>query len=213
MIIFAVELSTVRASVAICEGSRVRAETSWLEPQARHQRLFEETPDLLARAGLDWPRIDLFAVGRGPGAFSGIRIGLMAAQMFAAPLAKKVVAVSSGEALALEIAGRGDAEAPGNVVVCGDARRGMFWYGIRGDRFGGWKLCTTGEFAGVLPADPIIATPHWQQTAPLRAVTPGHRWLEGDQYPTAHAVARLATLASEGGTAQALEPIYLHPPV
>ena len=204
MLIFSIELSTIRASVAICDDDRVVAETSWTEARAWHQRLFDETPKLLKQAGLDWPQIDLFAVGRGPGAFSGIRIGLMAAQMFAAPLAKKVIAVSSGEALAAEMGKK-------PIVVCGDARRGMFWYGVFGDAFDGWKLCTSETFSALIPSDAVIATPHWQQTSALRdATTTSHRWIEGDQFPTAQAIARLARAKQ---ISEPLEPIYLHPPV
>lgn len=202
MKIFSIELSTVRASVGIYDGERVLAEASWMEPMARHQRLFDEVPGLLERAGLGWDKIDLFAVGRGPGAFSGIRIGLMAAQMYAAPLGKKVVAVSSGEALASSFAKP--------VVVCGDARRGMFWYGVFTESFSGWLLSDAAAFAGKIPAYALVVTPHWMQTEPLRSANPALRWQEGDQFPTAHAVARLS-LAKE--SSEPLEPIYLHPPV
>ncbi len=205
MIVFAIELSTVRASVAICDDDCVLAEASWIEPRARHQRIFAETPRLLKDAGLDWPQIDLFAVGRGPGAFSGIRIGLMAAQMFAMPLNKPVIAVSSGEALASEI----DAD---KVAICGDARRGMFWFAVCEDRaMGAWKLCNEEDFASKIPSAAIVATPHWNQIVALRDATKdSHRWLEGDQFPTAHAVARLARAIK---ISEPLEPIYLHPPV
>lgn len=209
MMLFAIELSTVRANVAICDDDRVLAETAWTEPQARHQRLFDETPGLLQRAGLDWPQIDLFVAGRGPGAFSGIRIGLMAAQMFAKPGGRPVMAVSSGVALAEEIRQREDAERR-DIVVCGDARRGMFWYGVFGADFGGWRLCKADAFGLHVPAGALVVTPHWQQTAPLRAAAPSLCWVEGDQYPTAHAIARLARRMNASEPA---EPIYLHPPV
>lgn len=210
MIIFSIELSTICASIAICDDDRVLAEESWIEPQARHQRLFEVTPQLLKRAGVDWPKIDLFAVGRGPGAFSGIRIGLMASQMFAMPGGKKTIAVSSGDALALQIEG-------GNVVICGDARRGTFWYGIRrGDTPCEWKFCKAEEWAGVISTlgpDKTItaATSQWDRLELLRKNSPANvHWIEGDQYPTARSVAKLALARTESET---LEPIYLHPPV
>lgn len=206
MLVLAIELSTVRASVALCRDEAILAETSWIEPMARHQQLFEAVPELLKQSGLDWPAIDLFAVGRGPGAFSGIRIGLMAAQMYAVPLNKPVVAISSGTALATELLAKHNKP----VVICGDARRGMFWYGVFVPDFSGWKLATTENFAGLVPADSVIATPHGTQTTALRAATPALHWLEGDHFPTAYTLARLALAAT---TSEPLEPIYLHPPV
>lgn len=207
MIVLALELSTVRASIAIHNDEAPLATASWEEPQARHQRVFEETPRLLAEAGVDWPQIDLFAVGRGPGAFSGIRIGLMAAQMYAIPLGRRVVAVSSGEALAAEVG-------QDRVLVCGDARRGMFWYGLRANgRLECWRICRVDEWAAVCQqaAVALIVTSQWERVAPLRAATPeGLHWEAADRYPTAAGVARLA-LAGEAS--EPLVPIYLHPPV
>ena len=210
MIIFSIELSTICASAAICDGDRVLAEESWIEPQARHQRLFDVTPQLLKQAGLDWAQIDLFAVGRGPGAFSGIRIGLMASQMFAMPGGKKTIAVSSGDALASQIDGE-------NVVICGDARRGTFWYGVRkGDAPCEWKFCKAEEWSNVIAslgtdARVTVATSQWDRVEVLRKNSPANvRWIEGDQYPTARSVAKLALARTESET---LEPIYLHPAV
>ena len=129
----------------------------------------------------------------------------MAAQMFAKPLNRPVAAVSSGEALAVELGGE-------NVVVCGDARRGMFWFGVREHgAMSAWKLCTAEIFASQTKPGAVIVTPHWNQTAALRAADDGARgWLEGDRHPTARGIARLALNRVAVGP---LEPIYLHPPV
>ena len=91
------------------------------------------------------------------------------------------------------------------------ARRGMFWYGVFGDAFGGWKLYASENFSAIIPSDAVVATPHWQQTSALRDATKSsHRWIEGDQFPTAHAIAHLARAKQ---TSEPLEPIYLPQPV
>ena len=215
MKMIAIELSTVRASVAVMDEDAVMDETSWFEPQARHQRLFDEMPGLLRRAGVSWTDIDLYAVGRGPGAFSGLRIGLMAAQSFALPLGRPVMAVSSGEALARQLSSTPIA-AGRPVVICGDARRNMFWSG-RFDTtgFSGWQLFRADDWAASLPIHALVASPHWEKTAPLRGATPeGCEWLPGDQFPDAVQTGRMALARLRSGSpSDPLEPIYLHPPV
>lgn len=207
MIVLALELSTVRASVALCDGDRVLAEDAWTEDQARHQHVFESVPALLRQASLDWKDIDLYAAGRGPGAFSGIRIALMAAQMFALPLKRPVVAVSSGAALAA-------AFADGPTLVCGDARRGTFWYGLFGaGEFTGWRYTKPEDWPAVVPAGARIVTSQWERLAALRTQPVAGTWIEGDRSPAATLVARLAVAAHLAGRTEPAEPIYLHPPV
>ena len=207
MIALALELSTVQASIALSDGGRVLAAAAWTEPQARHQQVFEAVPALLRQAGLTWADLGLFAAGRGPGAFSGIRIALMAAQMFALPLKRPVVALSSGEALAEDFAG-----AP--TLVCGDARRGTFWYGLfHAGAFTGWRFTKPEDWPEVVPAHARIVTSQWERCAPLRALTTAGTWLEGDRFPSAGTLARLAVDAHQAGRSEPAEPVYLHPPV
>jgi tRNA threonylcarbamoyladenosine biosynthesis protein TsaB len=207
MIILALELSTVRASVALCDDDRVLAEDAWIEEQARHQHVFESVPALLRKVSLGWEDLGLYAAGRGPGAFSGIRIALMAAQMFALPLKRPVVAVSSGEALAAEFA-------DGPTLVCGDARRGTFWYGLFGaGEFSGWRYTKPEAWPDVVPAGARIVTSQWDRLAALRSQPVGGTWIEGDRHPSATAVARLALASHRAGRTEPAEPIYLHPPV
>lgn len=207
MITLALELSTVRASIALCDGDRVLAEDNWTEVQARHQQVFEAVPALLRSASLRWDDVELFAAGRGPGAFSGIRIALMAAQMFALPLKRPVVAISSGAALAVEWE-------VGPTLVCGDARRGTFWYGLFGaGEFSGWRYTNPEAWPDVVPTGARIVTSQWDRLASLRSQTVAGTWLEGDRYPSATSVARLAVSAHRAGRSEPAEPIYLHPPV
>lgn len=82
-------------------------------------RLLALADELLARAGLDWSRLDRIAVGIGPGTFTGLRIGVATARGLAQSLGVRLVGVSSLHALAHGAAAR----AP-RVLAAIDARRG-----------------------------------------------------------------------------------------
>jgi len=129
MKIFSIELSSRFGSIALLENGVVTAEKSWEENFKNRQQLFDAMSELES----DWTSVDLFAVGRGPGAFSGMRIGFTVINALAAPEKKHVYALNSGAALA-SICG---AE---KTVIVGDARRNKVWAGI----FNGHEL--EGEF-------------------------------------------------------------------
>ena len=114
MRLLAVETSTRRLSVALWIDGDCREQvvdsmsggSEWLLPAIRA---------LLAEAGLQLADLDGLAFGRGPGAFTGLRLGVAAIQGLACGLDLPVTGVCSLEALA-----RASGEA--RVVACLDAR-------------------------------------------------------------------------------------------
>ncbi|HMO04452.1 MAG TPA: tRNA (adenosine(37)-N6)-threonylcarbamoyltransferase complex dimerization subunit type 1 TsaB [Kiritimatiellia bacterium] len=200
----ALDCSTPQASMALFEDDRLVAETGWFEERSRHERLFDAGAELMHEAGWRWEELELFAVGRGPGAYSGLRVSLLAAQAWAAPGRRPVVAVSSMEASA-----RVWLEATGSpsLWVVGDARRATWWYGevIRGQTGTPvpWRVAPCTEIERIIPANVPVATPH-----PVVVTT----------WPTAHvmipdapAIARLArTRLHSSVPPEPLLPLYLH---
>jgi tRNA threonylcarbamoyladenosine biosynthesis protein TsaB len=85
------------------------------ERHSRAQTLLEDVDALLRQGGAHPRDLDVLAVGIGPGSFTGLRIGLAAAQGLALSLDLQGAGVSTLAALA--------AGAPGAVPVI-DARRG-----------------------------------------------------------------------------------------
>ena len=162
----AFEFSTRRASLALFDGSRLIDEESWDEPQARHLHWHLALQRLLKRTGLELAGIGAFAVGRGPGAFSGIRIAVTAAQVLALPENKAVYAASSGEALAARMFVE---HAVSSVAVVGDARRGAFWFGVfdrEGDfarARGAWTLTPSAQIGERLRGVELVVTPEWER--------------------------------------------------
>jgi tRNA threonylcarbamoyladenosine biosynthesis protein TsaB len=76
---------------------------------------------LLERRGLSLAQVDAFAVDVGPGAFTGLKIGVMLAKSWAHALGKPLIAVSAFEACAAQM----PTGAPTLVALACTARRAL----------------------------------------------------------------------------------------
>ena len=194
MKIMALEFSTERGSLALLADGAVVAAAAVEAGARRSQELFPAAAQLLAGAGWTFADLGAFAVGRGPGSYTGLRVSLTAAHGWALPDAKPVWTVASGAALAAELF----AERPelADVVAWGDARRGTIWAG-RFARDAQRRVRQTGDWQ-LLPAD---ARGHaW----------PDAHWIAPDRAPRAEWVGKLFFA---GGAGEERQPIYLHPAV
>lgn len=90
---------------------------------------FTDLDKLLIRLNLTLQQFDLFAVGAGPGSFTGLRMGLTTAKAWAEIYGKPIAPVSCLAALAFKVtASRRPAGAL--VVAVSDARRGQIFGGV-----------------------------------------------------------------------------------
>ncbi len=119
--ILAVETSTAVCSVALLVADELYVAE---EKQANHhaETLLPMIHDLLQRAALSLPELDALAVGRGPGSFTGIRIGIAAVQGLAFATGLPVIPISSLASLAAQ------AHSP-SVLAALDARMGQVYWG------------------------------------------------------------------------------------
>lgn len=131
----ALETTTEACSVAVSVDGRV-LERFEIAPRRHAELVLPWADALLAEAGLARQQLDAIAVSRGPGAFTGVRIGIGVAQGIALALDRPVVAVSTLAALAegsLGVAAQGQARmaASGNrrVIAAIDARMGEIYLG------------------------------------------------------------------------------------
>jgi len=201
--IFTIELSSRFGSIALLEAGEVVADKSWEENFKNRQQLF----DAMASMEVDWVGVDVFAVGRGPGAFSGMRIGFSVANSLAAPAGKPVYALNSGAALALRFGSE-------RTAVVGDARRNQIWAGV----FKGVELEKEFELMGpdklkaFVPEDALVVSSDHDRLASL---LDGFNLLpDGAAYPTAGELGRLVSQRlGQGIESEPLEPLYMHPPV
>ncbi|HEY5653756.1 MAG TPA: tRNA (adenosine(37)-N6)-threonylcarbamoyltransferase complex dimerization subunit type 1 TsaB [Pontiella sp.] len=202
MIIFSIELSSRFGSMALIEDGEVSLEKSWEENFKNRQQLF----DAMKEMSIDWGAVDVFAVGRGPGAFSGMRIGFSVINALAAPEAKPVYALSSAVALAAQLGAD-------QTVVVGDARRNQVWAGL----FSGteltkkFQLMAPEDLEEFVPEGALVVSPDYDRLVELLAsyTTPGK-----SVFPTAGALGKLVFQRMENGVeSEVFEPLYMHPPV
>ena len=83
-VILALETATTACSAALCaaDGSVV-AERLALDGPAHSQLLLPFVREVLEEAGAGWEAVGTVAVGLGPGAFTGLRIGIATARALA----------------------------------------------------------------------------------------------------------------------------------
>jgi tRNA threonylcarbamoyladenosine biosynthesis protein TsaB len=100
MLVLALDTTTRGGSAAILRNAVVIAERVG-DPERTHgERLPTELIRVLDEAGVRIDDVDLFAVAAGPGSFTGLRVGIATAQGLAMARGRRVVPVSTLDALA-----------------------------------------------------------------------------------------------------------------
>lgn len=124
MRILALDTATRSCSIAIIDDESILAEAMYAGGQTHTIHLIEMVQKALDQAGLRLSEIDGFAVGRGPGSFTGLRIGISTVKALAIATAKPVVGVSDLDALAMQ------AVVTGHMMICVlmDARKGEVYF-------------------------------------------------------------------------------------
>lgn len=118
MKLLAFELSTEACSVAVHVDGEVR-ERFEIAPRRHAELALPWAEELLAEAGIARSQLDAIALGRGPGAFTGVRLAIALAQGVALALDRPLIPVSTLQALAM----RAPADAH-HVLAAIDARMG-----------------------------------------------------------------------------------------
>ncbi len=150
MNILAVDTGSEHGSAAVRMGGAVVAEIRPETSLQYSEHLFESIDALLDQAGIPLDDIDLFAAVRGPGSFTGLRVGLAAMDGFAFARGKETAGVSALAALAWQVGA-----VNGSIVPILDARRGEI-YGAVYERRGE-------ELVEVTPAA-VLQPAEWLRT-------------------------------------------------
>ena len=124
--LLAIETSGDVCSVALLENGKLRVETIFRHGMHLSERLISIISTLLTEAGITLSQIDAFAVGIGPGSFTGIRIGVMTAKTLADTLAKPLFGIVDMEAIAETYRGISNT----NVVVILPCRADILLFAI-----------------------------------------------------------------------------------
>jgi len=185
MLTLALDTTTRRGSVAVLRGDAVLSLVHGDAARTHGERLPGELDEALRRAGVAPADVQLLVVGAGPGAFTGLRIGLAAVQGLAMVTGARAIGVSALDALALAArAQHGDPAAPIDAWM--DAQRG--------------EVYAARYVAAATTADPIVLPVH-QLLDELRGASDVPRLFIGDG-----AVQHRDAIARTFVTARVLEP-------
>jgi tRNA threonylcarbamoyladenosine biosynthesis protein TsaB len=122
MKLLALDTATEQCSAALSLDGRVM-ERSQLTQRSHAELILPMIDELLKEAGVTLQELDALAFGRGPGAFTGVRIAVGVAQGLALGAGLPVVPISNLAAVAQQ-----DALPGMRVLVCMDARMSeVYW--------------------------------------------------------------------------------------
>lgn len=105
MIILGIDTSAQTASAAVCSEDRIIACGSVNAKLTHSQTIMPLVTSLLEAAHISLDGVDAFAVSKGPGSFTGIRIGVSAVKGLAFAKSKPCIGVSTLSALAYNMLG------------------------------------------------------------------------------------------------------------
>lgn len=127
--ILAIDTATEACSAALMLGNELLLERCAVAPREHTQRILPMVDSLLAEAGITLDSLDALAFGRGPGSFTGVRIGIGIAQGLALGADLPLIGVSTLAALA-EVTWRQTGAS--QVLTAIDARMGeVYWAAYR----------------------------------------------------------------------------------
>ena len=127
MRLLAIDTSTEHCSAALRDADGSLSWRSQPTERSHAELLLPMIDELLAAAGWSLAKLDGLAFGRGPGAFTGLRLAAGVVQGFAYATGLRVAAISSLAAVAYRVPF--DSDEHGEVIVCNDARMGELYVG------------------------------------------------------------------------------------
>jgi tRNA threonylcarbamoyladenosine biosynthesis protein TsaB len=220
MITFALDTSTSRTGLALLHADG-RASVKSLDRMPRgcgaEAVLFDGIAGLLAEEGVRAADVGLWAVGIGPGSFTGIRAGIAAVEGLALPQGRTVRGESSFDAIAGGAAGLMPLDCA-QLCVLADARRDEIYFAMyddRGRRRGEVRLGVVEDLADEA-RDPVwfVGAEIERYRDELKSALGGFAVVsESPVYPDASVIARLARTRHIEGSPQVeeLTPLYLRP--
>jgi tRNA threonylcarbamoyladenosine biosynthesis protein TsaB len=215
MNLLAIETATESCSVALLCGDELVVSSEYA-PRRHAELLLPMCDSVLAEAGVQRRQLDAIAVGRGPGAFTGVRLAISAAQGIALALDCPVIPVSSLAALAMDAPDNGSP-----ILAVIDARMGEVYSATYRRRSNGLVELVGVESVGhpdelnvsVDEALNVIGSGWEAYHESIRARLPSAPISTyGKRYPQAAAIAKLAAPLFKSSAAVSPEfalPVYL----
>lgn len=207
MRVLALDSSANACSVALWRDGVIKASRFHQMERGQSEALLPMVAEVMAEAGASGGDLDVLGVTVGPGAFTGIRIGLAAARGLALTWGIEVAGISSLQAVAggvpaSERAGR-------QLVVIMDTKRADLWVQVFDEGLvpqGPPGSKTRDEIPALLASlnRPLLA-------GDAAADVGGADFASAAPYVDARVVAELAAWAWRNGAALPPDPLYLRP--
>jgi tRNA threonylcarbamoyladenosine biosynthesis protein TsaB len=213
--LLAIDTATEQCSVALNVDNTVVARC--VQTQRAHaDMILPMIQEVLDEAGAALKQLDVIAFGRGPGAFTGVRIAIGVAQGIAFACDLPVIGISNLAAVAQQAT-----DASGEILVCMDARMSEVYWGRF--RFEG-ALVVPASIEQVSKPEVVIATIKGNSLVPAKALGTGFKaypvlreyfvncLIDEGALPCATEIAILAARDFTAGLAvqpSAAEPVYL----
>ncbi len=124
--ILGIDTATEACTTGLWMDGEVRVRHA-VTPRGHADRVLADCQALLAEAGLSLRDLDALAVGRGPGSFTGVRIGVGVAQGLAYAAGLRVIPVSTLAVIAQAVAEHAPARW---IAVAIDARMEEVYWGV-----------------------------------------------------------------------------------
>jgi len=223
MRILAIDTATERCSVALRMDGRT-IERSTDTPRGHAELILPMVESVLHEGGIRLSALDALAYGRGPGAFTGVRIAVGVAQGLAFGANLPTVGISDLAAVAQQVCG-----SAGRVLVCMDARMSEVYWSVfecaaagledasdDGSQHSFLAQCVAPERvdspAAVTAANiAVLAGTGFAAYPQLRALAPAAA-VHDSALPRASDIARLAEVRLRAGYSEPpdkAEPVYL----
>jgi len=202
--VLAIETSTEACSAALLTDDKEIITRFQLAPREHTKLILPMMDEVLQEAGTELEEVDAIAFGRGPGAFTGLRIAAGVAQGVALSIDKPVIAISTLEALAYQtVEATPKINYQGETIIAAlDARMNEVYWGVfqfengKLNRVGDEQVSKAQDLLGAISETATLGTGSgwdvYQQD--LYSVNPkpeNLRILE-NQLPTAESIAHLA---------------------
>ena len=211
MIVLAIDASTSACSAALLRDGRIAAHRLTAMARGQSEALLPMVAAVMAEAGQDFAGLDLIAATVGPGAFTGLRIGLAAARGLALASGRPLAGIATPLAVAAAVPA---AERAGRVLVVAlESRRDRPWVQLFDADLAPLTAVAAlapAEIEAALAGRPALLA--GDGAAALADTLPEAATATSPGWPDAAVVAALAAERWPHGDTLPAEPLYLRPP-
>ena len=132
--LIAIDTATDQASLALHDGFRVRMEHTWEAPRRHTSELTPRLAEAMAQLDLAPKKLSGVAVTKGPGSFTGLRIGMAVAKGLAVAEGLPLVGIPT-----LDVVAAGQGRDRRQLAAILQAGRGRISIATYRWQFGGWQ--------------------------------------------------------------------------